>query len=300
MAGVTSSADIYKALRAIIKSGDYVSRLVQILENDYINPFSVTLEATKLFNLSSGVAVEDDLADQILNINDIGKSLAETFRNERLIRHNISFHELIKKSLIATFKDTLKFVVVKKSNQSMTLQVNRNIIGALLSYSAKSGRATDFERALKFPLLAVPLSIANGDGRRRETSKNKLMDVINPKGNENSTQTPSESVSDFAIDLIALVRTLTVIPKTFEILTWKIIKMLPGGCTTLHVVADSYREVSIKSAERNKRRSTSKVYVKSVSSNVQRELQEFSKNGDNKRRLIELSLIMLYRNIVKF
>ena len=86
MAGVTSSADIYKALRPsqIIKSEDKVSRLVQILESDYINPFSVTLEAIKLFNLSSGVAVEDDLADKILNIIDIGKSLAETFRNEHL------------------------------------------------------------------------------------------------------------------------------------------------------------------------------------------------------------------------
>ena len=43
----------------------------------------------------------------------------------------------------------------------MTLQVNRNIIGALLSHSAKSSRAIDFERALKFSLSAVPLSIAN-------------------------------------------------------------------------------------------------------------------------------------------
>ena len=123
--------------------------------------------------------------------------------------------------MIATFKDTLKSTVVKKANQSMTLQVNRNIIGALLSYSAKSGRAIDFERALKFPLSAVPLSIANGDGSRRETSKNKLMDVINPKGNENFTQAPSENVSDFVIDFVALVRTLTVIPKTLENLIWK-------------------------------------------------------------------------------
>ena len=103
----------------------------------------------------------------------------------------------------------------------MTLQVNRNIIGALLSYSAKSGRAIDFERALKFPLSALPLNIANGDGSRRETSKNKLMDVINPKGNENFAQAPSENVSDFVIDFIALVRTLTVIPKTLENLIWK-------------------------------------------------------------------------------
>ena len=83
MSGVTNSADIYKALRPsqIIKSEDKVSRLVQILEYDYVNLFTVTLEATKLFNLSSGVAVEHDLAGKILNIFDLGKSLAETFRN---------------------------------------------------------------------------------------------------------------------------------------------------------------------------------------------------------------------------
>ena len=48
-----------------------------------------------------------------------------------------------------------------------------------------------------------------------------LMDVINPKGNENSAQAPSENVSDFVVDLITLVQTLIVIPKTFEKLIWK-------------------------------------------------------------------------------
>ena len=60
----------------------------------------------------------------------------------------MSFYEPIKRNLIATFKDTLKSVVVKNDNQSMTFQVNRNNIGALLSYSAKSGRAIHFERGL--------------------------------------------------------------------------------------------------------------------------------------------------------
>ena len=83
MAGVTSSVDIYKALRSsqIITSEGKVRQPVQILENDYINPFSITLKATKLFNLSSGAAVEDHLAEKILRIIDAGRSLAETSRN---------------------------------------------------------------------------------------------------------------------------------------------------------------------------------------------------------------------------
>ena len=54
--------------------------------------------------------------------------LAETFRKELLIQHNISFHEPIKRNSTATFKDTLKSVVINKDNQSMTFPVNRNII----------------------------------------------------------------------------------------------------------------------------------------------------------------------------
>lgn len=63
----------------------------------------------------------------------------------------------------------------------------RGHIVASLSYSTKSGKVIDFERVLKLLLSAVPLSIANGEGSRRETSKRELVDVINPKGNKNCT-----------------------------------------------------------------------------------------------------------------
>ena len=81
MAGVTSLPDIYEALRPsqIIQSEDKVSQLTQMFENDYINSFTLALEVVKLFNLSSGVTIEDDLADKILNIIDVGKQLGETF-----------------------------------------------------------------------------------------------------------------------------------------------------------------------------------------------------------------------------
>ena len=44
-----------------------------MFENDCINSFTLALEVVKLFNLSSGVTIEDDLADKILNIIDVGK-----------------------------------------------------------------------------------------------------------------------------------------------------------------------------------------------------------------------------------
>lgn len=68
-----------------------------------------------LFSLNSDIAVEDGLTDKIINSIDVGESLAETFRNKRLIQHNKSFHEPIKRNLIATFKDTLQTVVIKRT-----------------------------------------------------------------------------------------------------------------------------------------------------------------------------------------
>ena len=53
----------------------------------------------------------------------------------------------------------------------MSLQAHRNIIGVLLSYSRKTGRAIDFGMALKVLLPALPSSIANGVGSHREKVK---------------------------------------------------------------------------------------------------------------------------------
>ena len=113
------------------------------------------------------------------------------------------------------------------------------------------------------------------------------MDVTDPKGNENSAQAPSVSVSDFIIDFIALARTLTVIPKKFENLIWKIMKILPAGCTTLYDMAD------VKSPSNRRKGSKGVLLQKSVSSNVPREFQESFKNSDDKSSLIP----MVYRKV---
>ena len=53
MACVTGLADIHKATITNYQARGKVSRLVQSLENNFIDPFLVTLEATKLFKFIS-------------------------------------------------------------------------------------------------------------------------------------------------------------------------------------------------------------------------------------------------------
>ena len=65
-AGATTKNVVYKSLRPsqILGSEKMVTCVIEVL-SEYLNPFSVSLDEN-LYNLSSGVPVEDELANEIL------------------------------------------------------------------------------------------------------------------------------------------------------------------------------------------------------------------------------------------
>ena len=65
---------------------------------------------------------------------------------------------LILKKLSASIRK--KSAGTRKDNK--TLKVNHNFVGALLTYSAKSGKVIDLEKALMYSLSPIPLNILNG------------------------------------------------------------------------------------------------------------------------------------------
>ena len=87
---------------------------------------------------------------------------------------------------------------------------------------------------------------------------------------------------------MALIRTLKDIPTTFEELIWKIVKTLSSWYRSMHTIGGTYRETSIKSSEREKRSSSSKIFIKSVSTMVPWKFYKFLQSGCKKTRLIEL------------
>ena len=93
-------------------------------------------------------------------------------------------------------------------------------------------------------------------------------------------------VSAVVVDMMACLRTMTQIPDTYEELTWKFLKLLPQGYERVDIVADTYHEVSLKSAERSQRGKASKVIIRSAKSKISRNFSDFLKNGENKKRLI--------------
>ena len=86
-------------------------------------------------------------------------------------------------------------------------------------------------------------------------------------------------------------------PDTYEDFTWQFLKMLSKKFDRGDIVAD--REKSIKSGERTKRGSSSKVIIGSCKSKVPRDFANFLKNGENKTRLIEIISEVIVDNRVK-
>ena len=78
MARIYSSSEKYKPLcpSQILTSEKLVGEVIRVLEEEYINPFSILAAEDCFCNLSFGIPINDQLADEILDTSKLGKELA--------------------------------------------------------------------------------------------------------------------------------------------------------------------------------------------------------------------------------
>ena len=296
MAGATTKNVVYKSLRPsqILGSEKMVTCVIEVLSEEYLNPFSVSLDEN-LCNLSSGVPVEDELANKISCTEQKGSAIYRCFANEKLLAGGTeNFHDPLPRNKVYSFKNTSKKILIKKNNRERTVEVNLNVLGLLVRLSLCRGQPVDVKNALRYPLSPIPLSIATPDGERHEATKSKLMDVIlkktrnPPKPAKSVIAMKKQKPPALVVDLIAVMRTMTELPQTYYKFTWKFLGSLPKGYKHVDLVADTYREISIKNGERQKRGASARLMIYSPQSKSPREFNNFLRNGENKTRLIEL------------
>ena len=68
-------------------------------------------------------------------------------------------HDPLPRNKRKKFTDSVKTFIIKRDKVATTVEVNRNILGALLSFSAKASKPRDFDAELTYPLSAIPLSM---------------------------------------------------------------------------------------------------------------------------------------------
>ena len=211
-AGLSDEAYTYSNLRSsrILQSEKAVKSVVNVLTEEYINPFHPTLDLTQLVNLSSGISVE---STEVLRCWEIGEKKHKEFTEQRIENKVISFHHPIKKEHLKFFSDNS--TKISKAGRISSVTVNRNIISKLLTISFQTGKQIDFEAALAYPLTPVPLSLANPDGSRRVTQKSKLVEVLRSYVSTEQAEVTDANV--FILDFIAQVRVITKeVPETYK------------------------------------------------------------------------------------
>ena len=69
-----------------MKSEKVVSEAVRVIEEKFINPFGIPIDKLRLYNISSGVPVDDNIALEILNLHNEGNKLKKRLSKEVDIR----------------------------------------------------------------------------------------------------------------------------------------------------------------------------------------------------------------------
>ena len=102
MAGVSRKNGCCKQLRPsrVLKSETLVKDVITTFEEVFINRFSVNTDSSKLFVLSSGVPVADNVAISMLSIKKEGERLVKTFQSKRIYSKTIPFHAPIKRLMV--------------------------------------------------------------------------------------------------------------------------------------------------------------------------------------------------------
>ena len=86
-------------------------------------------EKRKVFHLSSGVALQDEIADEILNTFCEGQKLCELFWKERLQSCEKLFQATSQKNNFMPFlKFSAKCTIKSKDGKTKTVEMNRSIL----------------------------------------------------------------------------------------------------------------------------------------------------------------------------
>ena len=105
-----------------------------------------SLDTDCLYNLSSGVATDTEVADRILMTQKSLEKFYSAFVENRLESSSNKICHLIARQALSLFNNARGKGCCKASklNKQKTIEINRNILAKFLAYTAKTGRTIDF------------------------------------------------------------------------------------------------------------------------------------------------------------
>ena len=184
----------------IKKSEVWVSQVMETIAH-YGNPFEMSDEE-KLYCLSSGSAVADDVKMDVLGVETEGSTAKLQFIKERLRKENEEkkgangegvFFDTIKKMKLKTMaSENTKVTLTKSDNKKVSYRQYGSFVFNLLVQLQKLGpNVVDLRVFVSYPLTPVIYSIGTVDGFLSKTNKSKGFQWLTKSvGNASFPQSP--------------------------------------------------------------------------------------------------------------
>lgn len=214
----------------------------------YTNPW----HGGDLRSLSSGLVATQQVREDIMNAHDKGSAAFQNFVSDRCLSDpQKQFFDPLPKLQLKTFSSLKKVFKTKLKDKTVALASHVSLF-TRLAFIAQN-RKIDMRNVLTYPLGPLPWALSDANGYPRTTDKSQLIRVLEKKiPSQNDHPICCASV----FDGMHLLRK-TNIPSgvTFGKAAEMILnRLLSCPSSRIHVVFDEYRENSIKTFQRIKRR----------------------------------------------
>lgn len=205
-----------------------------------------------LRSLSSGLVATPQVREDIMNAHEKGFAAYQNFISDRCLNnHPKQFFDPLPKLKLKTFSSMKKVFTTKLKNKTVALTSHVSLF-TRLAFIAQD-RKIDMRNVLTYPLGPLPWALSDANGYPRTTDKSQLIKVL-------EKNVPSQSVYPVCFasvfDGMYLLRKVNIpsgvtFGKVAEII---LNRLLICPSSRIHVVFDEYRENSIKTFQRIKRR----------------------------------------------
>ena len=259
------------------------------------NPFD---DFTELISISSRIIPSQDVRDDIDQAFDKGLGKYQAYMTDCFVSKEKEVFDTIPMTKLKDFSSKHKRTS-SVQQQKLTATQDRTLYSRLLVVSQI--RQPDLRQVLSYNLSTYPLALASSEGVRQKAKKETLMHAVEKAAkNPQLDLTTATKPIALVVDAMALVRMAsskaTELPETFGDLAEKYYQQVQSmarayEATRIDWVADQYRHLSIKNAERLRRADNcqgQRVKITDASQKLPKQFTlKFLSNSENKADLLE-------------
>ena len=273
-----------KTVLTVKRDEEDINKLLVLFTSEFMaNPFvfeelsDTDDKPVALSNFATGILAPKNVTDRLIAAKEIGQRHINDFIKERLETSQKRFWNPFPQLKILTFAS------LTKTSKAKTSEEKADLFGRLI-IAAKS-RAIDLKEVFSYELSPVPFALAHKDGSLLKSDKSVLMSVL-----EETVTVLPQLPSDSAIPTVLMVDGMAFIQKlrsggavnVGDLCVWYYRQLVNAfrrnRCSRIDVVFDTYRKVSIKSGERERRGASSnslEVTIHSPATPVPRQWQKY-------------------------